>query len=175
VYGLFFGAACIHKGIRFFHTSVHRRGLSGDAAHLLILARFLWGLLRRRDALVAPVSAAIRTEATAVPPRDYLLLIVTTLDRLILGLRPFWADDGPLKVAAVAARPRGLLKALPALTRGRAVPHACPANGYYSCGASDVRLHLSEGFAVDGELYPCDPRLGPVRVQAGDSVDFLRV
>jgi hypothetical protein len=176
IYGLFFGAAGIFKAIQFFHSSIHRRGLSGDAAHLLILARFIWGLLRRHDALVAPVSAAIRTECMAVPRRDYLMLLVTTLDRLVLGLRPFWVEgSGPLRVAAVAARPRGLLKAIPALTRGRATPHACLENGYLSCNARDIHLHLSGGFTLDGELFAVDPRLGPVRVQAGGTADFLRV
>jgi diacylglycerol kinase (ATP) len=175
IYGLFFGAACIFKGIQFFHSSVHRMGLRGDAAHLLILARLLWGVFRRRDTLVAPVSAVVRTDHLTAPRREYLLLLVTTLDRLIMGLRPFWVEGGPLRIAAVGARPRGLFRALPALTRGRATPHARPENGYFSCTARDVHLHMSGGFAVDGELYSADSRLGPVRVQAGDTVDFLRV
>jgi diacylglycerol kinase (ATP) len=176
VYGFFFGAACIFKGIQFFHASVHRMGLSGDAAHLLILSRFLWGLFRRHDALVAPVSAAIRTEHGAVPRRDYLMLLITTLDRLIMGVRPFWADTGGrLRLTAVGARPRGLLRALPALIRGRAIPHAVPENGYLSCAAGDVRIDMSGGFAVDGELFSVDPGLGPVRVQDGGTADFLRL
>jgi hypothetical protein len=176
VYGFFFGAACIFKGIQFFHASVHRMGLSGDPAHLLILARFLWGIFCRHDALVAPVPAVIHTENGALPRRDYLMLLITTLDRLIMGLRPFWAGPGgPLRLTAVGARPRSLLGALPALIRGRATPQAVPENGYVSCAANEVLLHMSGGFAVDGELFSADPDLGPVRVQDGGTVDFLRL
>lgn len=176
VYGFFFGAACIFRAIQFFHASVHRMGLSGDPAHLLILARFLWGLFRRHDALVAPAPVAIQTENGALPQRDYLMLLITTLDRLIMGLRPFWADaGGPLRLTAVGARPRGLLQALPALVRGRATPLAVPENGYLSCAVREVRLHMSGGFAVDGELFSVDPGLGPVRVQDGGTADFLRL
>lgn len=176
VYGFFFGAACIFKAIQFFHSSVHRMGLSGDPAHLLIMARFLWGVFRRHDALVAPVSAAIRTEHVVVPRRDYLLLMITTLERVIMGLRPFWAETGgPLRLTAVRARPRGLVRVFPSLIRGRVVPLATPENGYFSCAAGDVHLHMSGGYAVDGELFSADSRLGPVQVQDGGAADFLRL
>jgi hypothetical protein len=176
LYGLFFGAACIFKGIQFFHCKVHRMGLSGDPAHLLILARFLWALARRDDALVAPVAAGIRVDRSRMGSKDYLLLLVTTLERLILGLRPFWnRSRGPLQLTAVAARPRSLFRALPALIHGRGNSHAIADNGYLSCGAGEIQLELNGGFAIDGELFAADPVAGPVLVQDGGVADFLRL
>jgi len=176
VYGFFFGAASIFRAIQFFHSSVHRMGLSGDAAHLIVLSRFLWGVMRRQDALVGPVSAAIRTERMVLPRRDYLLLLITTLDRLILRLTPFWAPPGgPLRMTAVGAHPHRLAWAFPNLIRGRALPYARPEYGYLSCTAADVRLEISGGYTVDGELFAVDPRRGPVQVQDGGTVDFLRL
>ena len=176
VYGLFFGAACIYRGIQFFHASVHRMGLSGDAAHLVILLRFLWGLFRRHDELVAPLPAAIHADGVELPRRVYLMVLITTLDRLIMGVRPFWAEPGgPLRLAALAARPRGLMRAVPALVRGRGGAHLALENGYVGCAASEVRLHMVGGFAVDGELFSVAPGQGPVRVQDGGAADFLRV
>jgi hypothetical protein len=149
-------------------------GLSGDPAHLMILARFLLALARRDDALVAPVPARIRADRCGLGSGDYLLLLVTTLERLILGLRPFWSrGSGPLRLTAVSARPRGLLRALPALVRGRRNSHATPDNGYLSRCADEIQLALDGGFAVDGELFPADPRSGPVLVQNGGFADFL--
>ncbi len=176
LFGLFFGAACIFKGIRFFHSRVHRMGLSGDPAHLLILARFLWALARQEDALVAPVTAAIRTDRAGVVSKDLLMLVITTLDRLILGLRPFWGrGPGPLRLTAVSARPRRLLQALPALIHGRGTASATPENGYLSCTAGEIRLEMDGGFAIDGELFSADSRLGPVLIQDGGLVNFLRL
>ena len=176
LYGLFFGAACIFKGIQFFHSKVHRMGLSGDPAHLLILARFLWALARRDDALTAPVPASIRVDRSGVASNDYLLLLVTTLERLILGLQPFWnRGRGPLHVTAVGARPRSLLRALPALIHGRRNSYATAENGYLSCGADEVQLDMDGGFAIDGQLFAADPRSGPVVVQDGGIAEFLRL
>jgi diacylglycerol kinase family enzyme len=176
LYGLFFGSACIFNGIRFFHSTVRRTGLRGDAAHLLIVARFLWALARRDDALVAPLPARIQADRVLAEPRDYLLLLVTTLDRLIMGLRPFpEPQEGPLRLTAVSARPRRLLRALPFLIRGRPNVHAQPRNGYMTCSARAIRLDMDGGFAVDGELYTADSRSGPVLIQDGGQVDFLRL
>ena len=176
LYGLFFGSACIFNGIQFFHSWVHRMGLSGDAAHLLIMTRFLWALARRDDALVAPVPAGIHTDRLGVAPRDYLLLLVTTLDRLILGLRPFWQPgEGPLRLTAVSARPRHLLRVLPFLIRGRRHAYAKPGNGYISCSACEIRLDLNGGFAVDGELFSADARRGSILIQDGGRADFVKL
>lgn len=174
LYGFFFGAACIFKGIQFFHSKIHRMGLSGNPAHLLILARFLWALARRDDALVAPVPAGIRVDRTGMGSKDYLLLLVTTLERLILGLRPFWSrSSGPLQLTAVSAGPRSLFRALPALIHGRGNSYAIAENGYLSCGASEIQLDMDGGFAIDGELFEADTQSGPILIQDGGVADFL--
>ncbi len=176
LYGLFFGAACIFNGIRFFHSRVQRMGLRGDPAHLLIMARFLWALARRDDALVAPLPAGIQADRLAVGSKHYRLLLVTTLDRLIMGMRPFrQGGEGPLKLAAVSGRPRHLLRALPFLLQGRHHSYTQTENGYITCSARAIRLDMDGGFAVDGELFSADARTGPVLIQDGGQAEFLRL
>jgi hypothetical protein len=176
LYGFFMGAACIYKGIRFFHSHVRRLGLAGDPAHVMILARFLAALARRDDALVRPVAAAIRMEQRMLAARDFLLILVTTLDRLILGLRPFWRrGPAPLRLTAVGDRPARLGRALPALVFGRAVAEASAANGYFNETARRIELDMDGGFALDGELYTADRRRGPVVLSDGGTAHFVRV
>lgn len=179
LYGMFFGAGCITQGIEFFHSRVQKLGLSIGPAHLLIFARFLLGLARREDALVAPVSAAIRADWAEIAEGggDYLLILISTMDRLILGLRPFWApDDNPLHLTAVRAGFRHLLRgALPAMTRGRRNRYAIPENGYVSVNAREIRLDMDGAFAIDGELFRADRERGPLVIQEAGPADFLRL
>jgi hypothetical protein len=176
LYGLFFGSACIFNGIRFFHSRIQHTGLRGDAAHLLIMARFLWALAHRDDALVKPLPVAIRADRVTIEPRDYLLLLVTTLDRLIMGLRPYHQRrERLLTLTAVSARPRHLLRTLPFLLKGRRSSWAQPENGYVTCRARSIRLDMDGGFAVDGELFSADSRSGPVLIQDGGQAEFLRL
>lgn len=176
LYGMFLGAGCIYQGIQFFHSRVHRLGLSGDPAHLLIFARFLLGLARREDALVAPVSAAIRADRADIAEGDYLLMLISTLDRLILGLRPFWGQgDNPLHFTTVSAGFRHLFRALPALAKGHGNRYAGPENGYVSVNAREIRLNMNGGFAIDGELFRADRKRGPLVIQEGGPAEFLRL
>ena len=176
LYGMCFGAGCIYQGIQFFHSRVHKLGLSGDPAHLLIFARFLLGLARREDALVAPVSATVRADRAEIAEGDYLLMLISTLDRLILGLRPFWAQgDNPLHFTAVSAGFRHLFRALPALAQGHRNPYASPENGYVSVNAREIHLNMDGGFAIDGELFQADRKRGPLVIREGGPADFLRL
>lgn len=176
LYGMFIGAAGIYNGIRFFHSRVSRLGLGWGPSHLLLFARFLLALARREDALVAPVSAAIRADRDAIATREYRMVLITTLERLIFGVRPFWNCDGrPLRLAALGARPKHLLRALPALLGGRRCRPATPANGYVSLAANEIRLHMHGGFAIDGELFEADTARGPLVIRDGGRVGFLRV
>jgi diacylglycerol kinase family enzyme len=176
LYGMFFGAGCITQGIQFFHARVQKLGLSVGPAHLLIFARFLLGLARREDALVAPVSAAIRADRADILEGDYLLMLISTLDRLILGLRPFWAqDDNPLHLTAVSARFRHLFRALPAMAKGRGNRYTSPENGYVSVNAREIRLDMDGAFAIDGELFRADRKRGPLVIQEAGPADFLRL
>jgi len=176
LFGMFFGAGCITQGIQFFHSRVQKLGLSVGPAHLLIFARFLLGLARREDALVAPVSAAIRADRADLAEGDYLLLLISTLDRLILGVRPFWAQgDDPLHLTTVSAGFRHLFRALPALAQGHRSRYASPENGYVSVNAREIRLDMDGGFAIDGELFRADRKRGPLVIREAGPADFLRL
>ncbi|MFO7709572.1 MAG: diacylglycerol kinase family protein [Desulfobacterales bacterium] len=176
LYGMFIGAAGIYNGIRFFHSRVSRLGLGWGPSHLFIFFRFLLALARRDDALVAPVSMTIRTERADIASRGYWMVLITTLRRVMLGLRPFWNRDGsPLQLAALGARPRHLLRALPPLLRGQRCRWATLANGYLSLPAHEIRLHMCGGFAIDGELFEADAAQGPLLIRDGGPVEFVRI
>ena len=178
LYGMFFGAGCITQGIQFFHSRVQKLGLSVGPAHLLIIARFLLGLARREDALVAPVSAAIRADRADIAEGggDYLLMLISTLDRLILGVRPFWAQgDAPLHLTTVNAGFRHLFRALPAMAQGHRNRYTRPEDGYVSVNAREIRLEMDGAFAIDGELFRADRKRGPLVIREAGPADFLRL
>ncbi|MGW8209051.1 MAG: diacylglycerol/lipid kinase family protein, partial [Syntrophobacteria bacterium] len=84
-------------------------------------------------------------------------------------------EDGPLHYTAVDSQPRYLLRALPALIRGRTNRYGTAKNGYVSHNVERVRLSLNSGFTLDGELFEAKTHLGPVVVQNGGKASFLRL
>jgi hypothetical protein len=175
LFGMFFGAAAIEQGIRFCRARVHTMGLRGEVGAGLALAALLLGLARGRP-VVTPVPIATASDGGSPECRDHLVLLVTTLERFVLGLRPFWGSGaGPLHYTAVQARPRRLLAALPGLLRGRPGGHATADNGYLSRNVDEARFWLEgAGYTLDGELFTGEPGRGPIVLRAGGRATFVR-
>ena len=175
VFGMFFGAAGINQGIEFCRRRVHPRGLRGETGAGLALARLLLSLVGGRNGLLTPVPVTVGLDGGPAEEAPRLAVLVTTLDRLVLGLRPYWgADPAPLHYTVIDDRPRHLLRVLPSLLRGRPSRLATPADGYTSRNVTEVRLSFDGGFTVDGELFVAERQAGPVVLQHAGTVAFVR-
>lgn len=171
--GMFFGAAGIHQAIEICRHRVHALGIEADWAAGLTIAGLLlgWALGTSRDAVPGET---ITTAFDGAPPseRHELLILITALDRLVVGSRPFWNQDGsPLRYTAIAHPPRRLLWNAPRVLYGgrkRRMPE-----GYRSRGAHSIELRLREPFTLDGQFYRPDPAR-PLRITADDTLSFLR-
>ena len=174
-YGMSFGAGLIHDGIRFCRDKIERYGFRGQVGPMLTTVLFLLTLGRgSKDGRGAtPMTIGLNGE-----PGESLQLsavLVTTLEQLFLGLRPYWGDESaPLHCTTVLARPRHWLRVLPALLRGRTHPYGIPQHGYISHNVREVQVVMDGGFTLDGELFEADRRLGPIVLQDAGPVSFLR-
>lgn len=176
LYGLIFGAAAVYQGIQYCKRRIYALGLHGAIAPSLTLARFLLAALRRDTRICSPVPITISLDQAPPRPGEFLLLYISTLERLFLGLRPHWGtEDAPLHITAISGRPRHFLRALPSLARGRKGRWGTPENGYFSHNAHEIRLTMDNGFILDGELYEPDPQLKSVVVKLGGWASFLRL
>lgn len=176
LYGLIFGAAAVYQGIEYCKRKIHALGLHGEIAPSLTLARFLMAVLRRDNRVLAPTPITIGFDRS--PPRheEFLLLYISTLERLFLGLRPHWGtEEAPLHLTAVGSRPRRFLYALPAMARGRTGRWSTPENGYLSHNVHDIRLTMDSGFILDGECYAPNPPPISIRITCGGTASFLRL
>ncbi len=176
LYGMFFGTAGIVQGTRYFHERIHAMGLRGELGPGITIARLLLDAARRRGKHVTPESICVQIDDRPPEQHDWLLILVSTLQRLFLGLKPYWGGEtAPLQYTALGAHPRCLLRVLPWLVRGRTHRRLTEPNGYYSYNAREIRLTLDSAFTLDGEIIPVDRADGPVLLQHGGDVRFLRL
>ncbi len=176
LYGMFFGAAGICQGIRFCLDRVHTKGVSGQLAAGVTLARFLVAALRRDRDVLFPVPATVTLDGELPLRGEFSFILMSSLERLFLGLRPYWGNGtAPLYYSALAARPQHLLRVLPVLLRGRTSRFATPEHGYFSRKVREARLTFTGAFTLDGELYPPDNNETCVTVTEGGKVSFLRL
>ncbi len=173
---MFFGTAGVVQGTRYFHDRIHTLGLRGEVGPGLTIARLLFDVIRGRGEHVSPENVTVELDGHAPERQDWLMILVSTLERLSLGLSPFWSkEDGPLHYTALRARPRHLLPVLPWLLRGRAHRRLIPPNGYVSHNVREVRLSLDTAFSLDGQIFPVDGKAGPVVLGNGGAISFVRL
>jgi hypothetical protein len=177
VCGMFFGAGAIIQGIEYCRGSVHTRGVSDEIGPGLALLRTIWGIVRRDRRFLRPVAMSVQHDnAEAEPARDILIVLVSSLERLFLGLRPWWgAEHAPLHATLVEDDARGFLRKLPGLLRGRPGRSASAANGYHSHNVECIRLSMDGMWTLDGELYQARTENGPVTITSGGILGFLRL
>jgi diacylglycerol kinase (ATP) len=172
LFGMFFGAGAVCQGITLFHGGVNPMGWRGELMPGLTLLRMLLAILFRDHRKVPPLLTKTSLNNQLSEERENLLVLISTLDRLFLGMRPYWGTEGgPLHYTAVDSKPKSLLRVLPSLSRGRKNRHLTPENGYLSHNVHEVQLEMDGDFTLDGELYNTEQ--GPVTIEATDPVMFL--
>ncbi len=171
--GLFFGAAGFAEAKRLADSQIHRRGLHrGHAIGFTLALAFLRTLL---GGGVFRQGATMSFGADTATPVEgcHFLVLATTLDRLTLGLWPFWGEgDGAIRWLDIMSPPQRLAAALVAILRRRQ-PSWLGAAGYRSGRASQIELSLTEPFVLDGEFF--DPGPSGITVSAPGAVDFLHL
>ena len=176
VYTMFLGAAGIYQATHFYHQKIHTIGLRGEVGPGVTLARFAMAMAFKDRKVLSAVPVTTRLDHNPPEAGNYFAVLVTTLERLFLGLRPFWGTESkPLHYTAIGSRPYRFGRLLPSLLKGRRSPHITPANGYISHNADQIQLNLDSGFALDGQLYKPDCPQDPVVVTDGGPVSFLQL
>lgn len=175
IYGMFFGAAAIFQGVEYCKSRVHSIGLRGEIGPGVTLLRFAVAMARGERDIVAPVPVSVSIDGASPTVIDCGIMLLTTLERLFLGLRPFWGEeDTPLHFSFARAQPRCWLRALPGILRGRRNRFMTPDNGYVSHNVRRLQLELDSRFIVDGESFPPVPG-SPLVLTDGGAMGFLRL
>ncbi|MDX9786688.1 MAG: diacylglycerol kinase family protein [Desulfobacterales bacterium] len=174
LYGMIFGAAVIYEASEFCHRNLHAKGVGGEWAPGLTAARYVLGVIRGEATYRQAVPISIRTDQGLNLKNDFLMVLITTVDRLFFGLRPFWGvEKAPLHVTLIHDRPEHMAQVFSLLAFGKASRYRKPEYGYFSHNANEVRLQISGGFALDGQLHPPSSSGQHVVITNGAPASFL--
>lgn len=178
-YGMFFGGAGIPRAIDACRSKVHPLRIKSDSAAAVTLAGLLgsWLLGRGKDARHASgifYGDRITVTLDDSPPEtlEALIILATTLDRLILRSRPFWGGGGPLRFTSIAYPPRGLLRYARRILYG-GEPRRLPP-GYRSRASHRAALAMDCPFTLDGEMFRPEPGRALI-LTAADEARFVRL
>ncbi len=174
-HGFFAGAGAVARAARQNQRDLNARGIKGNMAAGLTLLRAIGAALRgdvSSDGLMRDEPMVLVAENRPVVDGSVLLVLMSTLERLVLGARPFWNQgSAPLHVTHVRKPLMALPTALPKLMYGGPQRRLPPS--YASFDTSRLTLSLSSDILIDGEFYA--PSADPLRISAGPSFEFVRL
>jgi diacylglycerol kinase family enzyme len=175
LHGFLFGAAGFTEAKLMAEAELLRRGLhSGLAVATALVVALVAALTGRDGKLSRGTDMEVGADAETMQGGRHFLLLATTLDRLMLGLWPFWgaghaAGAGGLNWLDIAAPPVRLGAALLAIL-WRRQPAWLAQRGYRSGRCERLRVQLDRPFILDGEAF--EPRAGIV-LEAGFTVSAV--
>lgn len=175
--GMFFGAGSIVRGIEYCQDRFHARGIGNAIGPGLAVARTVWGMFRNDPRFAAPTPMRIALDPTReAPSRDLLLLMITTLDHLILGMRPYWGSEtGALHCTWIEQPAGSLLRQIPSVLRGKPGARATPERGYFSHNAEQLRVWLDGTFTLDGDMHQASTETGPLSITRDGELEFIYI
>ena len=176
-YGMFFTTAGICDAMLFYHRKLHGRGFWGLPGIVLTFLKFITAALAGRK---GPGRTAwgikVRLNHEPAVMENFMIFMVTTLDKLIFGIRPFKKGQGrgKLRFTALARRPVKLWRELPGLLSGNPSEMAVRENGYWLGYVDRVVLEVDGIVALDGEMYSVNSMAGAVTLACAGTCSFIR-
>jgi hypothetical protein len=172
-HGMFIGAGSIYDGTRFCQDKVYARGNLAIIATLAaaIPDMLLRGRAASLAALARPHRFRLSADGHTVVDGDQLFFLATTLDRLVLGMRPFWGGkSAPVRATVIPYPVPGLMRWLWPAMYGPEDRQMPPGSVSLSAHALDVWSPTP--FVIDGEFFDA-PRGVPLRIETGPDFTYL--
>jgi len=171
-----FSAGATYGAITFAKREIEARGGRGRMGPAVALAWFILAMLSGRSAEIFPtMELAGSIDGRPLRGGMHLGILVSTLDHLFLGIRPFWGTGpGLVRFSALTYPPRRLALALPPALRGRRGRFVTPENGFSSYNGELLEIEIDAGFTLDGELFDAAPGTR-LRITAPMMASFLRM
>jgi diacylglycerol kinase (ATP) len=177
LHGMFFGAGAVADATRYCQLAFNDKGVGGNLATFATLASVLAKSLFRApdpndpDRFDRPYALTVKSGAETLCTGEHLLMLVTTLDKLILGTRPFWGGaTAPLRITTMPYPVPSIVRWLIPTLYGGEDRRGPP--GAISRAVSDCSVLCNTPFVLDGEFYVAEADV-PLQLQTGPAFDYI--
>ena len=177
-HGMFLGTGAITEATSYCQRVFNARGVKGNWATFATLAgavgRTMFSASNPNDPnrFDRPYPISVTANGRPASSGLQLLMLVTTLEKLILGTRPFWGDgDGAIRATVLPYPVPNLVRWLLPIMYGdddRRGPR-----GAISLRAKHLEVSTPIDFVLDGEFFS-PPENEPLRIETGPDFTYIR-
>jgi len=176
-HGMFLGTGAAWQGTQFCQADVHKTGLKGNWATFATLATALLkgAFLPARADDTSRIDRSYEMTVTATGKEmatgGQLMFLSTTLQKLILGVQPFWGGaNGAMRSTIIGYPPPNVWRwALPLMRGGE--DRKVPAGAFSFC-ADEILIETDCPFVIDGEFFD-PPTDEPLRIETGPEFSYV--
>jgi diacylglycerol kinase (ATP) len=177
LHGMFFGTGAVAEATRYCQVAFNDKGVGGQWATFATLASVISKSLflapnpddpNRFD---RPYPITAKANGQTLCNGNQLLLLATTLDKLVLSAKPFWGGaTAPLRVTTMPYPVPNIPRWIVPTLYGSEMRKGPPGATSTACKACDVTCPTS--FVIDGEFYdpPTDESL---RLECGPCFEYI--
>ena len=173
--GMFFGAGAIYSGILYCRQKLHTKGVRGEIGPSIAMLRFLFDWVTVNK-LTTPAVAKIIVNNSDPITGEFNVITATTLNRLLMGIYPFWAKgdrSSTFAITMIKRNPPKPRQAFINILRGRPPGVEEQQTHYYSYIPESVRIKIDNGFTLDGELFGQQGKVSNIELSCAGKVKFL--
>jgi hypothetical protein len=177
-HGMFLGGGAAAYASKYCQDAVHKSGLKGEWATFATLAASVLQTLTKKadpsdiNRIDRPHRMDVTGDGVTRATGDHLMVLVTTLEKLILGTKPFWGGkSGPLRVSVFPYPVPNVVRWLiPSMygSEGRKPP---PGSVSFTC--ENCAIATESLFIIDGEFFEA-PLDEPLRIETGPDLTYIR-
>ena len=177
-HGMFLGTGAVSQATLFCQQAFNAKGVKGNWATFATLASGVGRALftapdpTDESRFDRPYPIAVATGGKSVATGDHLMLLSTTLEKLILGARPFWGgSEGAIRTSVFPYPvPNALRWLMPVMYGGER--RKMPA-GALSFSSRSLTVATPVTFVIDGEFFE-PPEGEPLRIETGPEFTYIR-
>lgn len=177
-HGMFLGTGAISKATLFCQQAFNAKGVKGDWATFATLAGAVSRLLftaadpADQSRFDRPYPIEVTADGKSYATGEQLLLLSTTLNKLILGTKPFWGGkQAPIRTSILPYPVPNIARWLVPVMYGgemRKVPQGAIS---FASGSLDITTPIT--FVIDGEFFE-PPESEALRVETGPVFTYIR-
>jgi diacylglycerol kinase (ATP) len=177
-HGMFLGTGSVADATLYCQRMLNDRGITGSFATFSVLAKAVlkagWSKPDPSDPnrLDRPYPTLVRRGDGTVCNEEKLFVICTTLQKLILGTRPFWGGkSGPVRVTIMPYPVPSLVRwLLPMMYGGE--NRSAPSGAISFC-SDRFQIDTPSMYVLDGEFFE-GPEHEALRVESGQMLSYIR-
>jgi diacylglycerol kinase (ATP) len=177
LHGMFFGTGAVSEATRYCQVAFNDKGVGGQWATFATLATalskslFLAPNAQDPNRFDRPYPITLRCDGALKCEGPQVLMLATTLNKLILGAKPFWGGaSAPLRTTTIPYPVPNIPRWIVPSMFGAETRKGPPGSTSTACTSCDVTSPTS--FVLDGEFYDA-PATDALRLETGPKFEYI--